>query len=508
MVWSRGLNVSVVGAGLVVGSLCAFVAARFVEAPSLANRAALFERLAIEAERALGHGDRAGFREWGQTIVDASQAVEGIRLRAARGDVIEFLPAELGAAASAGLTLDLPSGGKLDFVLRASPWLPPAALVATLTAVAVLLTTVWTLRRRLYVPLEELSQRVATLGYAASVGPLDGACAELNEVALRLEAAAARSVERGASRDGASRDDASRYVRKATSGTSRRSRVSAVGAVSDGSAGSKVDEAERIKDEFLSSVSHELRTPLTSIRSFTELLKELAPADDPELWREFLQIIETETDRLTRLVEGLLDMSKVEAEDQSLDLAAHDVAVLIDDVLSAQAASLVMAKLEVEVFVDPTLPLAKVDGDALHQVFSNLVANACKFVPEGGTLRVSAREAEGAGAVLVVFEDSGPGVPSDKREVIFDKFTQGSRDLMTDKPDGTGLGLAICRGLLTRMGAEISCSGSSALGGARFKVTLQRAESSLRRAATTSRFERISRTLRVPVTSARSINGA
>ncbi|MCB9891331.1 MAG: hypothetical protein H6833_06780 [Planctomycetes bacterium] len=259
----------------------------------------------------------------------------------------------------------------------------------------------------------------------------------------------------------------------------------------------KAYEVRRMKEDFLSSVSHELRTPLTSIRSFTELLMQLSPSDGEEVWMEFLQIIQTESDRLTRLVDGLLDLNSVETDRRGLELAAHDLAVILDDVLAVLAASIVVKRMDVELFIDPTLPLASVDGDGIHQVFSNIVANACKFVPNGGTLRISAHEGEERRSIRVEFEDSGPGVPAAEVEAIFEKFSQGSHDL-TDKPEGTGLGLAICRELLMRMGGKITCAASPALGGARFAVEVPRAETSQRRAPSTSRFERLSRTLRVP----------
>ncbi|MCA8971724.1 MAG: hypothetical protein KDC95_18175 [Planctomycetes bacterium] len=259
----------------------------------------------------------------------------------------------------------------------------------------------------------------------------------------------------------------------------------------------KAYEVRRMKEDFLSSVSHELRTPLTSIRSFTELLMQLSPSDGEEVWMEFLQIIQTESDRLTRLVDGLLDLNSVETDRRGLELAAHDLAVILDDVLAVLAASIVVKSMDVELFIDPTLPLASVDGDGIHQVFSNIVANACKFVPQGGTLRISAHEDEERRSIRVEFEDTGPGVPAAQVETIFEKFSQGSHDL-TDKPEGTGLGLAICRELVMRMGGKISCAASPSLGGARFTVEVPRAETSQRRAPSTSRFERLSRTLRVP----------
>ncbi len=227
-------------------------------------------------------------------------------------------------------------------------------------------------------------------------------------------------------------------------------------------------EIARMKDEFLSSVSHELRTPLTSIRSYTEILLHMTPEDE-ETWKEFLGIVSTEAERLTRLVNEILDLARMEAGEMDFRIEPVDVghllrtvAAVFDPLLREKECSLVLDLPE-------SLPPAHADRDRLHQVLTNLMGNACKFLPNGGVVRLGTRP---KGDELEFWvEDSGPGIPDEERERVFEKFKQVG-DSLTDKPKGTGLGLPICREILQRMGGRIWCDRSPELGGARFRFTL------------------------------------
>ncbi len=213
----------------------------------------------------------------------------------------------------------------------------------------------------------------------------------------------------------------------------------------------RLRELDRLKTEFLSTVSHELRTPLTSIRSFSEILLRY-DVQNPERRRGFLRIIQTEAERLTRMINDLLDLSKIEAGrleflPTALDGRACLAAAveLARPVLAERGGS---ATLEVEA----DLPPLWADGDRLRQVLANLLSNAAKFSPEGGVVRVKGRR---RGAYLLVsVADQGPGIPRHRLHEVFERYTQ-VRDPQKSHPLGTGLGLAISREIITHLGGRI-----------------------------------------------------
>jgi len=228
-------------------------------------------------------------------------------------------------------------------------------------------------------------------------------------------------------------------------------------------------ELNRMKDDFLSSVSHELRTPLTSIRSFSEILLHMTP-DDKETWTEFLEIVNQEAERLTRLVNDVLDLSRIEAGRMEFILEPVEAKPQLSQCVAVFTQMVSAKDAEIELVCEDELPEVEADKDRLHQVMTNLIGNACKFLPEkGGKVRVSAERA--GRYVLFRVEDSGQGVPFDHWDLVFEKFKQVG-DTLTEKPQGTGLGLPICRKILTSMKGRIWCDASSDLGGAQFSFTL------------------------------------
>ncbi len=234
-------------------------------------------------------------------------------------------------------------------------------------------------------------------------------------------------------------------------------------------ANERLRQVDQLKDDFLATVSHELRTPLTSIRSFSEILLD-APDLAPEQRAEFLQIIVRESERLTRLINDFLDLSKIESGKMEWQLAECDLQQIVAE--AGQATHGLFADRSVQLVQDLTADRAAVhcDRDRMVQVMINLLSNACKFVPEGqGQVRIELR-GHGDG-YLVRVEDNGPGVPQPYREAIFEKFRQLSGSLLKDKPKGTGLGLAICRQIVEHFGGRIWAE-DSALGGAAICFTL------------------------------------
>lgn len=208
--------------------------------------------------------------------------------------------------------------------------------------------------------------------------------------------------------------------------------------------------AKQTQAEFLSDVSHELRTPLTSIRSFCDLLLMFGD-DEPETREEFLQSIIEACDRLTRMINNVLDSSKIEAGKMEWNLQPIDFIEVIRSSIRAMTA---MAQ-EKGLAITPQLPMQSFvlegDQDRLIQVLTNLINNAIKFTPRGQITVSVERIPQG---VKVGIADTGIGIAPEYHDLIFERFAQvKSRD--RGKPTGTGLGLAICREIVEYHGGEI-----------------------------------------------------
>lgn len=240
----------------------------------------------------------------------------------------------------------------------------------------------------------------------------------------------------------------------------------------------ELQSLDKAKDSFLSSVSHELRTPLTSIRSFSEILLEYGDEEAPELRREFLTIIKDESERLSRLINQVLDLAKIEAGVMSWELSAFDFRELVET--SVRALQGLKREKPVDFSVEiPDKPVPFFgDRDRMHQVLTNLITNAWKFSPENDSIEIALRRVDGGLEVRVA--DHGPGVPGEEeKERIFDRFRQGAHSL-TDKPEGTGLGLPITKEILCMHGGFIACD-DNAGGGALFLFLLPDPDPSLPR---------------------------
>jgi two-component system phosphate regulon sensor histidine kinase PhoR len=210
---------------------------------------------------------------------------------------------------------------------------------------------------------------------------------------------------------------------------------------------------EQMKSDFVTAVSHELRTPLTSIYGFAEtLLRQDVLFDDSER-RTFLGYIASESERLTRIVDQLLNVARLDTGDLQVNLAPTDVRAVVSEVV--HVAEQAPNGNEHHFVVDlPEEPLdAEVDTDKLRQILANLVDNAVKFSPEGGRVTVAARADDRNVEVRV--EDEGIGIPEEEQRRIFSKFYRG--DAMTRDPStsGTGLGLFIAHGLVKAMGGRM-----------------------------------------------------
>jgi hypothetical protein len=217
-------------------------------------------------------------------------------------------------------------------------------------------------------------------------------------------------------------------------------------------ANERLKELDRLKDDFMSSVTHELRTPLTSIRAFSEMLQ-----DDPKIdlaTRErFLGIIVSETGRLTRLVNQVLDLAKIESGHAEWHNSDIDMKALVEHSVETTMQLLRDRGATIELDLPDEAPHLMADHDRLLQVMLNLLSNAAKFVPQGsGRIRVTlARE---DGQIRVDVTDNGPGIPPELHGVVFEKFRQGGDE--RSRPQGTGLGLPISRQIVEHFGGRLS----------------------------------------------------
>jgi PAS domain S-box-containing protein len=222
-------------------------------------------------------------------------------------------------------------------------------------------------------------------------------------------------------------------------------------------ANQQLRELDKLKDNFLSTVSHELRTPLTSIKSFAEIL--LNYDEDRPTQKEFLGIINDESDRLTRLINDFLDLSKIQAgrlQWQTVELSITDA---IHSVAGASRPLIEKAKLSFELQLEPDLPPVMCDKDRLIQVITNILGNAVKFTPENGKITLKARleqasASEKGDSIVVSITDTGIGIAPENHQKIFEKFGQVG-DVLKDRPKGTGLGLPICKKIIENYTGKI-----------------------------------------------------
>jgi hypothetical protein len=217
-------------------------------------------------------------------------------------------------------------------------------------------------------------------------------------------------------------------------------------------ANERLKELDRLKDDFVSTVSHELRTPLTSIRSFSEILRE-DPKVDLAKRRKFLDIITRETERLTRLIDEILDLSKLESGTTEWHESPIDLKEVIENTMTAASQLFREKDVRLEARLPQSVPRLVADLDRVTQVIFNLLSNAVKFC-EPGKGRVEVALVEDNGFLRVDVSDNGPGISAKDQKVIFDKFRQAG-DALTDKPRGTGLGLHISLHILEHCGGRI-----------------------------------------------------
>jgi signal transduction histidine kinase len=213
------------------------------------------------------------------------------------------------------------------------------------------------------------------------------------------------------------------------------------------------DSANRSKAEFLAVMSHELRTPLNSIAGYVELLEMEMRGPLTDAQKGDLSRIKRSQQHLLGIINDILNFTRLEATQVKFDLIDVPLRAVLAD-LDAVISSLARAKaLDYECDMPRTGVFTRTDPDKLRQIMINLVSNAVKFTPAGGRITVSCEVRDRTVSINVA--DTGPGIPSDKHEAVFQPFVQLDRAL-TRTTDGTGLGLAISRGLARGMGGDVT----------------------------------------------------
>lgn len=232
----------------------------------------------------------------------------------------------------------------------------------------------------------------------------------------------------------------------------------------------RAEQASQAKSMFLANMSHELRTPMHAILSFSQLGVERA--SDGKLGDYFGRIYQSGS-RLLRLINDLLDLSKLEAGHLDMSFHPHAMRPLLDAALTELNPLLQAKSLEVDIHEVPHLPLAALDELRFGQVLRNLLSNAIKFSPEGARIHVQLGLHDVSRTsppwLRLVIMDHGPGIPEDELECVFDEFVQSTQT--RTGAGGTGLGLAICRHIVAAHGGQIQARNAAA-GGAELIVDI------------------------------------
>lgn len=221
----------------------------------------------------------------------------------------------------------------------------------------------------------------------------------------------------------------------------------------------KLKELDRLKNDFVSMVSHELKTPLTAMKTSTEFMKETEC--DPEVREEMLDLVIRNIDRQSRMVDDLLDISRIESGRMKFNPEDVNIREIVETSLETVERQAKDKGIRIRVTYPEESLSIKTDKDKLIRVFVNLLTNAIKFTPHDGEVEISVKDT--GDHMQASIKDNGIGIPPEKRDRIFDKFYQVD-STATRKAGGTGLGLAIIKGIIDGQGGNISVESESGKG--------------------------------------------
>ena len=230
----------------------------------------------------------------------------------------------------------------------------------------------------------------------------------------------------------------------------------------------KQHKLEAMRKEFVANVSHELRTPLTTIKSYTETLLDGA-LEEKEISRQFMGVVNNEADRMTRLVNNLLELSRLNNKETRWDTEPIKANLILKDVISKMAVNIKKKGQTLNPDIPESSPEVFVDRDKIEQVFQNILSNASKYTPQGGEISVKLEQLDNR--VKFIFKDSGIGIPQEDIPRIFERFYRVDKTRSRDM-GGTGLGLSIAKEIVEAHNGEIDIQ--SELGkGTQVSITLQ-----------------------------------
>lgn len=230
----------------------------------------------------------------------------------------------------------------------------------------------------------------------------------------------------------------------------------------------QVEAANRTKSEFLTSLSHELRTPINATLGYADLLDLEVGGGLSEQQRQYISRIRGSQEHLLRIITDLLNYSRIEAGHIEFDLSEVELDSVVGKVLPMVEPQAASKDISIAVTAPPDMPAARADRARAEQIVLNLLGNAVKFTPGGGKVEVTCDQSDRM--VMITVSDTGPGIPVEQQNAIFEPFVQIGRSL-TSGHEGTGLGLAISRDLARGMGGDVTVE-SKARGGAAFTLSL------------------------------------
>lgn len=214
-----------------------------------------------------------------------------------------------------------------------------------------------------------------------------------------------------------------------------------------------MNSSEQNYEDFISTVSHELRTPLTSIRGFSQTMLASWDKLDDDSKKKFLKIIEEQSNRLIKLVENMLSVTKLQSVNENFIYKQTDVSPIINMVVSIVKNQYKDKSFEVK--IDPTTPQILVDRDRFQQIMTNLIENAAKYSDDNSTIKISTNFCQNCEFVSIKVSDTGVGIDEKDYDKIFTKFSRIDSPL-TRKVQGSGLGLYITKNLTEKMGGKVS----------------------------------------------------
>lgn len=202
-------------------------------------------------------------------------------------------------------------------------------------------------------------------------------------------------------------------------------------------------EIDRMKTQFISNVSHELRTPVTTIKSYVDTLVNHGDELDSETYSEFMETINVETDRLKKMVNDILDFSRLEAPEYKMEMDYQDITPLINLTMQSIKMLAEQKHLKISTAIETSLPKVYMNSDSIERVLRNLLGNAIKYTPEGGRIKIRAEVSATGRDLEVSVEDTGVGIPEEHLPHIWDRFYRVENKVHTVK--GTGLGLHLVK---------------------------------------------------------------